>query len=142
MSFTFANSSRTPATVRLTLFDEMGEEQERWEQILPAFAQREWSLSDLFNVRKHRGTVRFWSDVPMAFSARRVTRNMRGETVENEIGYVDPAKLKGGTLEFTEIADGEGLSTEILLINPSHETAESRLTFFNSQGEPKEITLR
>ncbi len=142
MNFTFANSSRTPATVRLTLFDKMGEEYKRWEQILPAFAQREWSLGDLFNVRKHRGTVRFWSDVPLAFSAQRVTRNMRGDTVENEIGYIDPAKLEGKTLEFPEISEGQGLATEILLINPWRETAAAQLTFFNSVGEPKEIILR
>lgn len=142
MNFTFANSSRTPATVRLTLFDKMGEEYKRWEQILPAFAQREWSLGDLFNVRKHRGTVRFWSDVPLAFSAQRVTRNMRGDTVENEIGYIDPAKLEGKTLEFPEISEGQGLATEILLINPWREIAVAQLTFFNSVGEPKEIILR
>ena len=142
MSFTFANPSRTPATVRLTLFDEMGEEQARWEQILPAFAQREWSLGDLFNVRKHRGTVRFWSDVPLALSARRVTRNMRGEPVENEIGYLDSSALVARTLEFPEISDGAGLATELILINPGQEAADAQLSFVNTSGEPKEIILR
>ncbi len=142
MSFSFANPTRTPATIRLTLFDALGEEQERWEQILPAFAQREYSLGDLFNVRKARGAVRFWSDVPLALSARRITRNLRGEPVENEIGYMEPGALAANALEFPEIAEGEGLATEIVLINPTSAPIEADLLLTSNGGEPKEIILR
>ncbi len=124
MRFTFANATRTPATVRLTLFDEMGKEHGRWERILPDFSQRAWSLGELFNVQNHRGTVRLWTDVPLALSVQRVTRNLRGEFVENELGYIETAALTSQDLEFPAIFDGQGLATEIMLINPSNETAK------------------
>jgi hypothetical protein len=142
MMLTFANPSRTPATVRLTLFDEVGREQGRWEQILPAFSQRERSLGELFNVRKHRGTVRLWTDVPLALSARRITRNLRGEPVENELGYVDSTKLTNEGLELPAIFDGQGLATEIVLINPLQEATKALLTFAGSEGQSKDIILR
>ena len=69
MDVTFANPDRTPATVRLTLFDARGRESGRWEQILPAFAQRAYSLGDVFNTRRYRGSIRLWSDVPIGVSA-------------------------------------------------------------------------
>ena len=142
MMLTFANPNRTPATVRLTLFDEVGREQGRWEQILPAFSQRERSLGELFNVRKHRGTVQLWTDVPLALSARRITRNLRGEPVENELGYVDSPKLTSESLELPAIFDGQGLATEIVLVNPLQEATEALLTFAGSEGQSKDIILR
>ncbi|MBF85844.1 MAG: hypothetical protein CL489_15430 [Acidobacteria bacterium] len=142
MIFAFANPSRTPATVRLTLFDELGKEQGRWEQILPAFNQREWSLGELFNVRKHRGTVQLWTDVPLALSGRRITRNLRGEPVENELGYVVSAEPASQSLELPGILDGQGLATELVLINPWQEAAKTLMTFVGSEGQPKDIILR
>ncbi len=142
MLFTFANATRTPATVRLTLFDELGKEHGRWERILPAFSQRVWSLGELFNVQKHRGAVRLWTDVPLALSAQRVTRNLRGESVENELGYVETAALTSQGLEFPAIFDGQGLATEIMLINPSNETAKGQMIFVGSEGQSKDIILR
>lgn len=142
MNFSFANASRTPATVRLTLFDQMGNESGRWEQILPAYAQRDWSLADLFNVRSYRGALRLWSDAPLALSARRITRNMRGDLIENEISYVNLISSGSGLLEFPDISEGQGLATEILLVNPSGETAEGQFRFAGAAGNAKEIILR
>ena len=142
MMLTFANPNRTPATVRLTLFDDLGREQGRWEQILPAFSQRERSLGELFNVRKHRGTVQLWTDVPLALSARRTTRSLRGEPVENELGYVDSARLTSEVLELSGIFDGQGLATEIVLVNPLQEATKALLTFAGSEGQSKDIILR
>ena len=142
MDVTFANPDRTPATVRLTLFDARGRESGRWEQILPAFAQRAYSLGDVFNTRRYRGSIRLWSDVPIGVSAKRVTRNLRGESVENEVGYVVPAELAEVPVEFSGIVDGEGLATEIVLLNPASTSAQAELEFRADGGEPRAAILR
>ena len=110
MSIAIANASRTPATLRFTLFDTSGTEHGYYEQILPAHSQRRFTLAELFNREQFRGVVRLWSDVPIAVSAKRVTRTLRGESVESEIGYVEPASLEGKQqLELPHIADGGGV---------------------------------
>ena len=52
MNFELANATHTPALLRFTLFDADGKEAGRYEQILPIGTQREWSLSDLFNIER------------------------------------------------------------------------------------------
>ena len=142
MDIAVANPSRTPATVRLTLFDARGRESGRWEQIFPAFSHRAYSLGDIFNKRRHRGSIRLWSDVPVGVSARRVTRNLDGNPVENEVGYVVPMELSEGSVEFPGIADGGGLATEITLINPASASAQAELQFSSDGGEPRAAILR
>jgi hypothetical protein len=86
--------------------------------------------------------VRLWTDVPLALSAQRVTRNLRGESVENELGYVETAVLTSQGIEFPAIFDGQGLATEIMLINPWNETAKGQMIFVGSEGQSKDIILR
>ena len=142
MDITVANPSRTPATVRLTLFDARGRESGRWEQIFPAFSHRAYSLGDIFNKRRHRGSIRLWSDVPVGVSARRVTRNLDGNPVENEVGYVAPMELSEESVEFPGISDGGGLATEITLLNPASASSQAELQFSSDGGEPWAVILR
>jgi len=143
MDFAVANATNTPALLRFTLFDTDGNEQGRYEQILPIGTQREWSLADLFNVEKIRGSVRVWSDVPIAISDKRVTTSLRGEPVESEIGYLDLASLKDAqTVQFPAIFDGQGLATEIVLINPTETGITGSIQFDSSDGRASEIVLR
>lgn len=142
MDMAVANPSRTPATVRLTLFDARGRESGRWEQIFPAFSQRAYSLGDIFNKRRHRGSIRLWSDVPVGLSARRITRNLDGDSVENEVGYVVPMELSEESVEFPGIVDGEGLATEITLLNPASTSAQAELRFSADAGAPRAAILR
>lgn len=143
MNFSVADASSTPALLRFTLFDTDGKEQGRYEQILPIGTQREWSLADLFNVEKFRGSVRLWSDVPVAVSDKRVTNSLRGEPVESELGYIDANGLKGTqTVEFPTILDGAGIATEIVLINPTESEIKGQIQFDSLDGQPSEIVLR
>ncbi len=143
MRFSFANSTQTPATLRLTLFDPSGAERGRYEQLLPARSQREWSLAELFNVQKMRGTLRLVSDVPIAVSAQRITRSLRGEPVRSEIGYVDVAALeKKQEVELPEVSDGAGVATELLLINPLPTPNRAQLRFTAASGQPAAVILR
>jgi DNA-binding beta-propeller fold protein YncE len=144
MTFTIADADTvTPALLRFTLFDTNGKEAGRYEQILPPGTQREWSLADLFNMEKFKGSVRLWSDAPVAISDRRVTTTLRGESVESEIGYVDEASLKGKrTIPLPTISDGAGVATEITFINPTEAEIKGRIQFDSSDGQPSDIVLR
>jgi DNA-binding beta-propeller fold protein YncE len=141
--FSVANANRLPALLRFTLFDQSGKETGRYEQIMDPHSQRQWSLPDLFNVQQVRGSVRIYSDVPIALSARRVTTSLRGERVENELGYTDVNAMKGDApLALPLIWDGEGTATEIVLVNPKPEAINGQLHFTSPDGKAKEIVLR
>jgi DNA-binding beta-propeller fold protein YncE len=143
MNYAVANASRTPALLRFTLFDADGKEQGRYEQILPIGDQREWSLADLFNVEKIRGSVRIWSDVPIAISDKRITTSLRGEPVESELGYVDVGSLKGSQgADLPAILDGAGIATGITLINPTEDDVKTEFQFSSADGSASEIVLR
>ena len=141
--FTVANSSRIPALLRFTLFDTGGHEKGRYEQLVEPHTQREWSLADLFDRQQFKGTVRIWSDVAVALSNKRVTASVRGEPVESEVGYLEPDSLEGKQeVEFPKITDGGGVSTEIVLINPTATDVKALIKISSSDGQPSEIVLR
>lgn len=143
MNFAVANATHTPALLRFTLFDADGKEEGRYEQILPIGTQRAWSLSDLFNIQKIRGSVRLWSDVPIAISDERITTSLRGEPVENEIGYVDSGSLKGSHIaEFPAILDGAGIATGIAVINPTEVEIKGEFQFSSADGRAADVVLR
>jgi DNA-binding beta-propeller fold protein YncE len=143
MVFSVANSNRLPALVRFTLFDQAGKEVSRYEQIMGPNNQRQWSLPDMFNVQQVRGSVRFYSDVAVALSAKRVTTSLRGEAVESEQGYTDVNALKGSNpVMLPLIWDGEGMATEIVLVNPTTEGMGGQMQFNSSDGAPSQIVLR
>jgi DNA-binding beta-propeller fold protein YncE len=143
MNFQVANATHTPALLRFTLFDTDGKEQGRYEQILPIGTQREWSLGDLFNIEKIRGSVRIWSDVPIAISDKRITTSLRGEPIESEIGYIDTDSLKGhSSAEFPAILDGSGLATEIVLVNPTEVEMKGEIKISSADGHASDVVLR
>jgi DNA-binding beta-propeller fold protein YncE len=143
MVFSIANATSTPALLRFTLFDVDGNEHGRYEQIVPIGSQRAWSLADLFNVQSFRGTVRIWSDTPIAISDKRVTTSLRGESVESEMGYIDGnAPNAQDAIQFPAISDGDGIATEMIFINPTDTSMQGQLHFESPAGKPSELVLR
>jgi hypothetical protein len=143
MVFSLANSNRLPALVRFTLFDLSGKELSRYEQIMGPNNERQWTLPDLFNVQQVKGSVRIYSDVPVAVSAKRVTTSLRGEVVESEQGYLDVNTMKGSApVALPLIWDGAGLASEIVLMNPGTAEIAGQLQFNSSDGAPSQIVLR
>jgi DNA-binding beta-propeller fold protein YncE len=137
-----ANATHTPALMRFTLFDPDGTEKGRYEQILPIGTQREWTLADMFNIEQFKGTIRFWSDTPVAISNKRITNSLRDEPVEDELSYIDSNATSGGTAELPAISDGDGIATKIMLINPTTTDADVRIRIDSSDGQPAEVALR
>jgi DNA-binding beta-propeller fold protein YncE len=143
MVFSVANSNRLPALIRFTLFDQSGKELGRYEQIMGPNNERQWSLPDLFNVQQVRGSVRFYSDVPVALSAKRLTTSLRGETIESEQGYVDVNMMKGSApVALPLIWDGAGMASEIVLMNPTPQAMAGQLRFNAEDGAPSALVLR
>jgi hypothetical protein len=143
MVFSVANSNRLPALVRFTLFDLEGKELGRYEQIMGPNNERQWTLADLFNVQQVKGSVRLYSDVAVAVSARRITNSLRGELVESEQGYTDVNAIKGSApVLLPVIWDGEGMASEIVLVNPTTQDISARMLFKNPDGAPAQIVLR
>ncbi len=105
--------------------------------------QRQWSLPDLFNVQQVRGSVRFYSDVPVALSAKRLTTSLRGETIESEQGYLDVNAMKGSApVALPVIWDGEAMASEIILMNPTPQAMAGQLQFNSKDGAPSALVLR
>lgn len=143
MTFTIANPTRSPATLRFTLFDVSGLEKGRFEQVLPPYWEQGFSLADLFNVQEFEGVVRLWSDARVAVNATRVTESLRREPVMNHIGYVTQEALQNTqNVVLPGIFNGEGLATEILLLNPHDNSTNGTLRFYSPDGDASEIMLR
>jgi hypothetical protein len=143
MVFSVANSNRLPALVRFTLFDISGKELSRYEQIMGPNNERQWSVADLFNVQQVKGSIRLYSDVAVAVSAKRITNSLRGEQVESEQGYTDVNTLKASApVALPVIWDGHGVATEIVLVNPTTADMAGQMQFNSSDGAPAQIVLR
>jgi hypothetical protein len=94
-------------------------------------------------VQQVKGSVRLFSDVAVAVSARRVTSSLRGELVESEQGYTDVNALKGSApVVLPVIWDGEGMASEIVLVNPTTNAINGQMLFSNPDGAPSQIVLR
>jgi len=141
--FTFVNPGRTPSTIRMTLFDRRGNEKGFWEQILPAYTQRRLSLAEIFNSTSAQGAARIWSDAGVNLSVQRVTRNLNGDLIENELGYIDPYLLEGENgMDLPYVAEGEGIATEIMLLNHRREDIRTEMFFTDKNGNPRNTILR
>ncbi len=125
-----------PALVRFTLFDVAGKEQGRYEQLVAPGLQRVWSLPDLFNVQQYRGSVRVWSDVPVAVSNRRETDSLGGMPVESELGILDVATVEAGpqSVQLPDVLDGAGFCHQHHTAQSNHQRADGRAEIHFSSG--------
>ena len=142
-TFSIANPTRSPATLRFTLFNSDGSEQGRFEQVLPRYREQEFSLADMFNVQEFQGVVRLWSDAEISLNASRITESLRREPVLSHIGYTtQEAVTEKRQLVMPGIFSGAGLATEIILVNPGETSLDANWRFYSPEGDAKEITLR
>ena len=104
------------------------------------FAQRTGpcQLVELSHRDRFTGVVRVVSDVPVIISATQVTENLDGEPVEVELSVISPI----GRTDFVPFQDGDGMATEIVLINPTERAAAGTLQFFSGAGAPRDMIVR
>ena len=101
------------------------------------------SLPISLTLRKSAALSGIWSDVPIAISDKRITTSLRGEPVENEIGYIDSGALKvSHVAEFPAILDGAGIATGIAVVNPTEVEFKGEFRFSSADGRASDIVLR
>ncbi|SVB87726.1 uncharacterized protein METZ01_LOCUS240580, partial [marine metagenome] len=142
VKFNFVNQGADPpaaANIRINLFSPDGKFAERYEQNLPINAQWEASLVELSKRDRFRGNVRIVSDVPILISATQVTENVEGDLIEAELSVIDP---KNTVLGNPLLLDGDGIASEVIILNPTDEVTNGELQFFSAQGQREEMILR
>jgi DNA-binding beta-propeller fold protein YncE len=135
------NGAQAPAgaSVRLNLFSPDGSFVQRFEQIIPIGEQWNISLVELAKSDRFRGSIRIASDVPVSVSATRVTENINGDLVEMELPIVDE---NTATVGRPLLLDGEGLASEIILLNTDQSEVEGNIEFYSANGDSTELILR
>lgn len=135
------NGAQVPAgaSVRLNLFSPNGSFVQRFEQIIPIGEQWDISLVELAKSDRFRGSVRIASDVPVSVSATQVTENINGDLIEMELPIVDE---NTATIGRPLLLDGEGLASEIILLNTDQSEVEGEFEFYSANGDSTELILR
>ena len=137
------NPNSIPATVSLRLIDLEGKEVARHEkQFLPAYNQQQFSVAELFGRNPFKGVWTVTSDMPLAISAQQVTVNIQNDEVATEIPFIDPSAEISGKLLLPKIEDGEGMTTQIFLLNAGQGFTEGKIRFFESGGQDWTLILR
>ena len=72
-------------------------------------------------------------------SATQITENVQGDLVEAELPVTDP---RTDTLAAPVWFDGEGIATEIIVINTSETASAGSLRLMSADGQPEEMILR
>ena len=94
---------------------------------------------ELSNRDRFRGNVRIVSDVPILISATQVTENVEGDLIEAELSIIDSENtVLGNPL----LLDGDGVASEVILLNPTDEVMNGEFQFFSAQGQREEMILR
>ena len=112
---------------------------ERFEQNLPIGERWDISLVELSKRNRFRGTVRVVSNPPVVVSAMRVTENVQGDLVEVELPVTNPDRDRSGDPLWV---DGDGIASEIILLNTNESVAGGSLRLFSGNGQPMEMILR
>ena len=136
------NSGANPpagANIRFNLFAPDGTFVERFEQILPIGDQWNVSLVELSKRDRFKGSVRVVSDVPVVVSATQHTESVEGNLIEVELPVIDPDISSRGV---PLLLDGDGVASEIVLLNPTESVASGALRLFSETGQPREMILR
>ena len=82
------------------------------------------------------GTFTFTSSVPIAVIALRGLTNERGEFLITTLPVADLNAFPApGTIVFPHFADGGGLTTQILLVNPGDTLLTGTVQFLNQSGQ-------
>ncbi len=136
---TIVNANPVPADVRFTLLHADGGEAARYEMIVPDGQQAEVSLAQLFGFSRFHGTLRLVTDAPVVVTAERSTSNLRNEPISMQIPLVT-TELGGPVVPF--MADGNGLTTEVFLMNPSPSQISGQMFTLRPTGQPWILPLR
>ena len=132
-SIAIANTSDQPATISFSYLDANGITLTGGTVVLPAGVQIARSLDDdPFDLGggSARGTFTFVSSIPVFVQAFRGLTNERGEFILSAVPVIDPSMLSQATV-IPHFADGNGWATQVVLTNPSSDSMQGTIQFFN-----------
>ncbi len=137
--FTVVNDNPIGASLRFVLYGLDGAETGRREEIVRERSQQEFSLVQLFDVGRYKGTLYVFSDVPISIHAERETVNLRAEPIAARMPVFEPGEAAESTLELT---DGDGATTEFVMVNTGDADVSGVVTTLDASGEPLSLPLR
>ncbi|MDE0361906.1 MAG: hypothetical protein OXI74_12120, partial [Rhodospirillaceae bacterium] len=142
VELSLVNEGRVPATVYLELFDLDGNSTARLERIVPLGRRVQLSVEDAFGETPLRGTLRVFSDVQVATALQRKLVNVVGDTIVTDIPLQPMPETPVDKVIFPFYADGEGASTEMLVVNAGRNAREGSLRVRDAGGEVLTTILR
>ena len=89
----------------------------------------------------HGGTFSFTASSPVAVIGLRGFENERSEVLLSTLPVTDLAARRDQPVVFPHVADGGGLSSRIILTNPTDQTLTGRLQFISQSGQAWSVVL-
>lgn len=147
--FAIVNPGTVAADLKFTLRDVMGKDLASGRASLLGKAHRalfidqlsQWALdfvfpNDFATVYRF-GSLEISSSQPVSIVALRLTTNQRGETLITTTPTAD-LTVPAGTqrLFFPQVADGNGFTTSLFLLNTSSELETGKLQLYGNDGSP------
>ena len=139
------NPSSQSVTVSLILRDPGGIEVDQITQVFSPGQHQALFLDELFSeLEIFTGSLTFQTAQPeqkMAAITLRENKNRFGESIFATLPVVDLSSPPSSSLIFPHIGAGDGLSTQIVLINPNGQEISGRIELFDSEGLPLQMEL-
>ena len=142
VELSLVNEGRVPATVYLELFDLDGNSTAKLERIVPLGRRVQLSLEDAFGETPLRGTLRVFSDVQVATVLQRRLVNVVGDTIVTDMPLQPTPETPADKIIFPFYANGEGASTEMLVVNTGRTDHEGSLRVRDEDGDVRTTILR
>jgi sugar lactone lactonase YvrE len=138
-----ANPNSVPVTVSFFFTNQDGTDFGNGSVTLPANSQIARFLNeDPFNaVGAIEGALTFTSTSPVAVIALRGFVNQRSEFLMTTLPVVDLLAATPGAMSFPHYADGEGWTTQLILVNPSDTGISGTVEFFSPAGTAASVTV-
>jgi len=138
---TLANGGAQPADLRLILYNPVGKELYRLNQILPPGRQLDFTQVDLADRGKFKGSLRIVSDLPVSITAHQLTKNVRNETIMTQLPSMRSNVASKGVI-FPWFIDGPTIATQLFVLRKGVPATRGKIEFFDRKGQPLKVVLR
>jgi len=132
----FANPNAQSATIRFYFTDAGGTTSPTFTTLIPPFGQVAKFLTEApFSRTTLQGTFSFSSDIRVSVIALRGFTNQRSEFLITTLPVLDLSSLPAGTQLLSHFADGNGWTTQVILVNPSDSVLIGTVQFVGQSGD-------
>ena len=141
-----ANTAATPTTVTVDLINADGSPSGiRGTLRIPASGQTSTFVDQIPGFERMEspfsGTVLITSENPVSVTGLRGRYNEASNFLVTTLPVIPDGPAGNAERVFPHLADGEGYSTQFILINSGSNPAAGAINFFNRQGQPLPIRM-